>query len=304
MVISTWSFGATAVEVGWNLVQHGQSALDTVERATNAVENDPSIDSVGIGGLPDSQGEVVLDAAIMESPTRWGSVLAVRGIKNPVSLARRILERYGRGVRVGSGAESLALEEGFIFEDLLTEASRRWWERMRETSSTLGEHPRFLDAQDGSLFSTLEPPACHDTIGTVVLDPQGCLAAATSTSGLPLKPAGRIGDSGIIGHGLFVEQGVGAVVATGSGELISSGLLAGRAIDALRSTRDISTSLRMSLTRTAGLADPHANDQAALVCLARDGSYGAAALRPGFRYTVGSEEGIRIEEPTFVLLGA
>ena len=299
VIVSTWSFGEIGNKAAWPLLEGGGSALDAVVTAANAVENDPRVDSVGLGGLPDEWGDVHLDSAVMTSPARWGSVLSVRHFQNPSSIARRLMERFGRAIRSGDGAEQFALAEGFSRCELLTESARNWWREVRDATLNAGEMPAipFYDAGDGSLFLSAEERlwASHDTVGILALDSHGEIAAATSTSGTPFKPPGRIGDSAIPGHGLFVQPGVAAAAATGTGELISGYSATLRLVDWL-SSMDMESALQKTMEMISS-ANPLEHEQAAFICITAEGEIGAASLRPGFRYCVTSAEGTRTVSP-------
>jgi len=199
--IATWSFGVAAVEGAGQVLAVGGDALDAVERGIRVVESDPDEHSVGYGGWPNAEGVVELDAAIMDGTAQdAGSVAALRGIKHPISVARRVMEATPHAMLAGEGALAFALSQGFPEEDLLTEASRAGWEewqRERELASTT-----------------------HDTVGLVALDARGDAAAGCSTSGRSFKLPGRVGDSPLIGGGLYADSEVGGAAATGLGEEI------------------------------------------------------------------------------------
>jgi len=297
-VLATWSFGRLAAEAAWRVVTSGGCAVDAVEAGTNVAENDPTIDSVGLGGLPDANGEVTLDAAIMESPSRWGSVVAVRRCRNPVSIARRLMTRFGRGMRVGEGAEEFARSEGFVEESPLSAAAREWWQKQRVLPPTQLD---FVDTQDGRWFGTVGEETYHDTIGTVAMDTEGRLAAATSTSGLPMKPAGRVGDSALPGHGLWVVPGLAAAACTGTGELITSGALAARTVSRYQESGDLLGSIRSGLEFLENSCSPRERDQAAIVVLCASGEFAAGALRSGFRYVMWSSTGDELRGPEVLM---
>lgn len=307
VILSTWSFGKWCNDAAWPGLAGGGSALDAVERAANAAELDPRVDSVGLGGMPDATGQVTLDAAIMSSPQRWGSVLCVRGYAEAASIARRLMERSGRGIRTGEGAEQFAAAEGFRPRELLTDATRTWYAARRDSRQRAIDLPRepvgILDTFDGRLHLSAEERrhAGHDTVGIVALDARGELAACTSTSGMPLKPVGRVGDSAVLGHGLYVEPGVGAVVATGAGELISSVCACMEVIAELRRGREPRDAVRAALVRMDGATPKGQEPQAAIVCLAGDGRWSSGALREGFFVAITDARGTRVERPELVL---
>ncbi len=310
IILGTWTFARWGNDAAWPALAAGGSAIDAVERATNIAESDPRVDSVGKGGMPDATGQVVLDAAIMESPLRWGSVLSVRNYENPASIARRLMDRFGRAMRAAEGAELFAREEGFRTSDLLIDRTREWFRTRHDPAQkpTLAAKipVGILDTNDGRLHLSAEEArlatinAGHDTVGVVALDRAGQFAACTSTSGTPLKPLGRIGDSAIPGHGLACEQGLGAVVATGAGELISSVGASQLALEALRAGRSPQDAIRHALDRLTSATPTGAEPQAALLVLGANGAHAAGALRPGFFYAITSTRGTQVLEPHVV----
>lgn len=214
--------GRSGVEAAWEILSSGGSALDAVEKATNIIEVDPEDSSVGYGGLPNEMGVVQLDASIMDGKTySAGSVAALENIKNPSSVARLVMERTDHVMLVGQGALEFAKSWGFEEEDLLTERARERWLAWREQHSDRDdwgppEHLRKPDAGSGTEDSAVE--YTHGTVNVLAVDANGDVAGITSTSGLSYKIPGRIGDSPIIGAGLYVDNSVGAAGATGRGE--------------------------------------------------------------------------------------
>lgn len=214
--------GARGVEAGWEILANGGSALDAVERTTNIIEEDPEDSSVGYGGLPNEEGVVQLDASIMDGRTySAGSVSALENIKHPCSVARLVMERTDHVMLVGEYALDFAKSWGFEEEDLLTDRARQAWLNWRENHSERDdwgppEHLRGREDGSGSSFEELEQT--HGTVNVLAVDSRGDVAGITSTSGLSYKIPGRIGDSPIIGAGLYVDNSVGAAGATGRGE--------------------------------------------------------------------------------------
>lgn len=198
IVISTWKFSLSAAETAFSLLQDGKSALDAVEAGIVVCEEDPEIDSVGLGGLPDASGVVTLDASIMDHGGRCGAVACVSRTRNPIRVARRVMERTPHVLLVGPGADQFARSQGFCDADLLT--------------------PRAAAKYAEWKHGKIPQPVGHDTIGLLALDAAGCLAGGCSTSGMAFKLPGRVGDSPIIGAGLYVDGKVGAASATGVGE--------------------------------------------------------------------------------------
>lgn len=279
ILLATWSFGRAAVAAGWpHLVRPGGGALDAVEHACRAVEADPACASVGRGGRPDAAGEVTLDAAVMLAPDRCGSVCFVRRVMHAVTLARLVMERTPHVMLAGDGAERFAREQGMAEADLLTDAMRARFQEWRASHRAAGDSP---PAQDSP-----PPGPAHDTVGVLALDASGTLAGACSTSGLPFKRPGRVGDSPIIGHGLYVDPRAGAAVATGHGELIMGVCGTFLAVERMRqgaAPADAAADVIRRIIESFALRPDH---QAAVIALAPDGRWSSAALRPGFQAAV------------------
>jgi len=217
--------GEDAVRQAWGILTGGGSALDAVERGANVIEVDPEDTSVGYGGLPNYLGVVQLDASIMDGRTyNAGSVAAIERIKNPSSVARLVMERTDHVMLVGQGALDFAKSFGFEEEDLMTEKSREAFLRWRENHSDRDDYgpPDHLRGMEGPSTSDrmMDGPIDqhHGTTNVLAVDGNGDIAGITTTSGMSWKVPGRIGDSPIIGAGLYVDNSVGAAGATGRGE--------------------------------------------------------------------------------------
>ncbi len=214
--------GQRAVAAAWEILAGGGSALDAVERATNTIEEDPEDMSVGYGGLPNERGVVQLDASIMDGRTySAGSVASLENIKYPSSVARLVMERTDHVMLVGPGALEFARSWGFEEENLLTEKARENWLRWREAHSDRddwGPPDHLKGREEQGAFLTGEAAETYGTVNVLAVDANGDIAGITSTSGLSYKIPGRIGDSPIIGAGLYVDNEVGAAGATGRGE--------------------------------------------------------------------------------------
>jgi isoaspartyl peptidase/L-asparaginase-like protein (Ntn-hydrolase superfamily) len=315
LVLSTWRFGLKANAAAWTVLSAGNgTALDAVEAACRAVEADPEVTSVGYGGLPDASGQVSLDAAVMLSPEQSAGVAYVRSFPHPSTLARMVLERSPHKLLVGEGAERLAVAAGFDIQELRTPrglaAWRSWIARHSSAQWTgdsacdLSEKSRAGRGQSkGSvrapvLEEATPPPQVqsfqpekaernaafsHDTIGVLVRDSRGCIVAGCSTSGLAFKWPGRVGDSPIIGHGLYVDPKIGGAVATGHGELIMGVCGSFLAVEYLRRGACPEEAVTEVLRRIVISFGDLAGKQAALIVLAADGRWAAGALRPGFQ---------------------
>jgi N4-(beta-N-acetylglucosaminyl)-L-asparaginase len=212
--------GLAAVTKAIELIRDGADALDAVIAGVNIVENDPNDTSVGYGGLPNEEGVVELDAAVMHGPThRAGAVAALRNIKNPSKVARLVMERTDHVLLVGEGALRFAKAHGFIEENLLTDRAREEWLRWKENLSTKDDWLPPHTADDKDIGSIFEPFFRHTgTIHCSALDMKGNISCVTTTSGLAFKIPGRVGDSPIIGAGLYCDNEVGAAGSTGRGE--------------------------------------------------------------------------------------
>jgi len=212
--------GEKAAEKAMEMIQQGADALDAAVAGVNIVEDDPGDDSVGYGGLPNEEGVVELDAAVMHGPTyRAGAVAALRNIKNPSSVARLVMERTDHVLLVGEGALKFAKAHGFKEENLLTDQSREKWLKWKEHLSNEDDWlpPHTIDDDDIGSFYERE----YGSTGTIhvsALDLKGNISCVTSTSGLAYKIPGRVGDSPIIGAGLYVDNEVGSAGSTGRGE--------------------------------------------------------------------------------------
>ncbi|MBI1940388.1 MAG: N(4)-(beta-N-acetylglucosaminyl)-L-asparaginase [Acidobacteria bacterium] len=207
--LSTWAHGKPANERAAEVFRAGGTLLDAVEKGINAVEDDPNVASVGYGGLPNAEGEVELDASIMDGTRhRAGAVCSLHSIRNPISVARLVLEKTRHTTMAGEGAFRFAVRMGFHPEQLLTPESLKRW----------------LDWKADPKRSTFwqDPTENHDTIGMVAADGKGHVVSGCSTSGLAWKIPGRVGDSPLIGCGVYADDRFGAASATGDGDLMTN----------------------------------------------------------------------------------
>jgi N4-(beta-N-acetylglucosaminyl)-L-asparaginase len=271
VVVSTWPHGLAANEAAWKILAAGGRALDAVEQGARVVELDPAVNNVGYGGLPDCEGEVTLDACIMDECGNCGAVACLRHIKNPVSVARLVMEKSPHVLLVGEGAEQFALAQGFKKENLLTPKARAAWQKWRRENRRLAEK---IDAKN------------HDTIGLLALDRRGNLAGACTTSGTAWKHPGRVGDSPIIGAGLFVDNDIGAASATGRGEAVLK--IAGSmvVVEAMRRGLGPLEACRAAVRRIMEKQPDHPSFQVGFIALNKKGEFGACSLQPGFEYAV------------------
>jgi N4-(beta-N-acetylglucosaminyl)-L-asparaginase len=310
IILSTWSFGKIANTAGWPyLAMPNGSSLDAVEQACRAVESDLEVTSVGRGGCPDRSGEVSLDASIMQSAARCGSVCYVRRFEHPISIARVIMESPRLVLLAGDGADRFAKRQGMTPVDLLTERARERWEQWA------AEHPE-LQARDDAVYA---PPSnqeeryaegedlphnrYHDTVGVLAIDASGKLSGACSTSGLPFKVPGRVGDSPIIGHGLYVDPKRGAAVATGVGELVMGVCGSFLAVELMGRGASPSEAARGAIERVIESYELCDEDQVAIIALHPSGQWGAASLRPGYNTAVRTSTRDEMAAPDCVLMG-
>jgi len=279
-VVSTWDFGVGANQAAWTLLADGGSALDAVERGARWAESELCNPTVGRCGNPDRDGVLSLDASIMEGDGRCGSVAALVDIGHPVSVARRVMEQTPHVMLVGQGARQFALEQGFAEEALLTDEARRaWqeWKRSAEYSPQINAERRGRPGDSSN----------HDTLGILARDAQGRLAGACTTSGMAWKLAGRVGDSPIIGAGLYVDNDVGAATASGVGEEMIRNAASFLVVELMRQGRTPDEACREAIARVVRKR-PEASRtlQVCFLAMNRDGDVGAYALHRGFVYAV------------------
>lgn len=213
VVIATWPFGQTAVKAAAALLDKGEPALDAAIAGAQAVEDDPKVNSVGYGGLPNAIGTVQLDASVMDGRTlSCGGVAGLENIRHAAALARLVMEKTPHVLLAGEGARLFAVQQGFKLDNLNTPESLAEWEK-RRAASLKGKGKSEGGNGDGDSFS-------HDTVTVLALDKSGSLGGVCTTSGLALKLPGRVGDSPLIGAGLYVDNSAGAAGGTGIGEEI------------------------------------------------------------------------------------
>ncbi len=293
VMVSTWDFGAAANSAGIAARANGGSALDMVEAGGRVAEADESNSSVGYGGLPDRDGRVTLDACIMGWNGDIGAVCALEDIVHAVSVARRVMERTPHTMLVGEGARTFALEQGFEATNLLTPRAESAW---REWLKTANYAPR-PNSENTDWRAMPGGPGNHDTIGLLAIGADQRMAGACTTSGMAFKMRGRVGDSPIIGAGLYVDDEVGGATATGVGEDVVRVAGAHAVVEAMRHGLDPTAACRSVIERLARLRGPKvAGSQVALLALDKQGRAGAFALQPGFTWAVTDAAGqTRIE---------
>jgi N4-(beta-N-acetylglucosaminyl)-L-asparaginase len=259
--------------------------------------------SVGRGGIPDTAGEVTLDASIMDHEGNCGAVTFVRNYLHPISIARRVMEKTQWITLSGEGAEQFAEKEGFIKEPLLSDAARKLYEKwktfpngvnVRLRRKAEGEHEYVFEVEEDGKKKEIDRKTLvnesHDTIGIVARDGEGRLAGACTTSGLAFKLHGRVGDSPIIGAGLYVDGKVGAAVATGNGELVMRACSSFHIIEQLCQGVEPVAALDTVIARMK--KDKHCTDdmQVGLMVLRADGVWSARSLRDGFQFALAGRE--------------
>lgn len=307
-MVSTWSFGLRGHRAAWPALAAGGGSLDAVVESCCAIELDEEIDSVGYGGLPDADGIMTLDGCVMTAPSACGSVCCLRRHVHPVRIARMVMERTDHVMLVGEAADDFAAEQGESASELLSPAARAAWEQWKidgRIPEQVGDAPRPVDQEgSGRLFGSARESDWkhHDTIGTLALDAAGSLAGGCTTSGAPFKLPGRVGDSPIIGHGLYVDPAVAGVTATGSGELVMGCCGAFLAVEAMRRGAAPVEAMLEVLARIESDHELTPSHQVCLVALTADGSCASVALRPGFRMSVSHDGTHEALDPDAILL--
>jgi len=293
VMISTWDFGAAANAAGVARRQAGGSALDMVEAGGRVAEADESNSSVGLGGLPDRDGRVTLDACIMGWNGDIGAVCALEDVVHAVSVARAVMEKTPHTMLVGEGARTFAVDQGFPTQNLLTPRAEAAW---RDWLKTAEYAPR-INSENTDWRSMPGGPGNHDTIGLIAIGADGHMGGACTTSGMAFKMRGRVGDSPLIGAGLYVDDEVGGATATGVGEDVVRVAGSHAVVEAMRHGMDPTAACRSVIERLARLRGTKvAASQVALLALDKQGRAGAFALQPGFTYAVTAADGTtRIE---------
>jgi len=268
IILSTWSHGLPANDAGWKVLQNGGSAMDAAEAGARIPEADPTSTSVGLGGLPDEKGNVTLDACVMDSTGNAGSVAFLQNIKHPVSVARKVMEDTKHVMLVGEGARQFAVSQGFEEMDLLTDESLEAWEKWKKKRREMTPHET------------------HDTISVLVQDKNGDLAGACTTSGWAYKLHGRVGDSPIIGAGLFVDNEIGCAAATGLGEEVIKTTGSFLVVELMRQGYDPTAACKEALHRVIKAHNGNPDFQIAYIAIRKDGKIGSACIKWSFEYAL------------------
>ena len=269
LVIATWN-APNATAKAWEVLQAGGNALDAVEQGCMVEEADEKGQSVGKGGLPDRDGHVTLDACIMDKHGNCGSVVFLENVVHAVSVARKVMEETPHVMLAGKGAEQFAYEKGFPKENLLTEASKKAWEEWKITS----EYKPIINIEN------------HDTIGMLAIDKNGDISGACTTSGLAYKMHGRVGDSPIIGSGLFVDNEIGACVATGLGEEVVKTVGSFLVVELMRQGKTPQEACEEAINRIVSKPNSNYKDfQVGYIAVNKQGVTGSYSIHQWFSMT-------------------
>ncbi|MGZ3752250.1 MAG: N(4)-(beta-N-acetylglucosaminyl)-L-asparaginase [Mucilaginibacter sp.] len=281
IVISTWDFGIPANKEAWRILEKGGRALDAVEAGVKIPEADMNNHTVGRAGYPDRDGHVTLDACIMDEFGNCGSVAAMEDIAHPISVARLVMEKTPHVMLVGDGARQFAIEQGIKPEKLLTPDSEKAWKEWLKTAKYSPvmniENKQHLP---GSKYN-------HDTIGMLAIDAKGNISGACTTSGMAFKLHGRVGDSPIIGAGLYVDNEVGGATSTGVGEEVIRNVGSFLVVELMRRGLSPEDACKEAVQRIIKKKPDTAKQiQVGFLAINKKGEYGAYAIQSGFSFAV------------------
>ena len=285
IVISTWEFGVAANKEAWKTLRKGGRALDAVEAGVRVPEADLNNHTVGRAGYPDRDGHVTLDACIMDELGNCGSVAAIEYIAHPISVARLVMEKTPHIMLVGDGATQFAVEQGFKKENLLTPESRQAWKEWLKTA----KYSPVMNIENkqhmpGNKYN-------HDTIGMLAIDAKGNISGACTTSGMAFKMHGRVGDSPIIGAGLFVDNEVGGATSTGVGEEVIRNVGSFLVVELMRQGYHPEDACKEAVKRILKKKPQTAQGiQVGFLAINKNGEYGAYAIQSGFSFAVCNAE--------------
>ncbi|MFI5172950.1 MAG: N(4)-(beta-N-acetylglucosaminyl)-L-asparaginase [Chitinophagales bacterium] len=271
LVLSTWDFGVQANKEAWKILSTKGRALDAVEAGVMVAENDLTGTSVGLGGIPDREGHTTLDACIMDENYNCGSVAFLEKIQNPISVARKIMETTPHIMLVGEGAQQFAVANGFTLLDY--------------------KNPVSVKAYNDWLIKSEYKPVInienHDTIGMIAMDENNNLSGACTTSGLGYKMRGRVGDSPIIGAGLYVDNEIGAATSTGLGEEVIRISGTHLVVELMRQNYSPFEACKTAIERMVKIRKEKSKEfQVAFIAINKKGEFGGYCLQPGFKYAV------------------
>ncbi|WP_455169424.1 N(4)-(beta-N-acetylglucosaminyl)-L-asparaginase [Aegicerativicinus sediminis] len=270
LAIATWNV-ERSVSTASEVLKKGGSALDAVVEGCKIEEADPKNITVGLGGLPDRDGNVTLDSCVMDNKGNCGSVVYLQNIVHPVEVARKVMEETPHVMLAGKGAEQFAYEMGFKKTDLLTEESKKAWEKWKVES----KYDPIINIEN------------HDTIGMIAIDNDGQLSGACTTSGLAYKMGGRVGDSPIIGFGLFVDNEIGGAVATGLGEEVVKTVGSFLIVELMRQGKSPQQACEEAIKRIVEKPNSNFKDfQVGYVATNKRGEIGYYSIHPNFSITI------------------
>jgi N4-(beta-N-acetylglucosaminyl)-L-asparaginase len=291
VVVSTWDAGIAANNGAWPVLQKGGRALDAVEAAGRASEDEPSC-CVGLAAWPDRDGHVTLDSCIMDGNGDCGAVSFLERIKHPVSVARKVMETTPHILLSGAGAQKFAIAKGFPLEDgkLSPDAEKEWKKWLEKSKYKPEANIENQRAAVAPYFFDNGSPN-HDTMATVAMDAKGKLSGMVTTSGLAFKMRGRVGDSPIIGAGLFVDNEVGGATSSGVGEEVIRICGTHTVIEQMRFGRSPEQACREAVNRIVKRDPAKAKEiQVGFLALSKKGEIGAFAIAKGFTYAVTNEQ--------------
>ena len=274
IVIATWDV-PNATDKAWELLDGGSPALDAVMHGVMIEEADVNNQSVGLGGRPDRDGIVTLDACIMDKDSNCGAVLCLQNITHPIAVARKVMEETPHVMLAGLGAEKFAYEQGFKKEELLTDKSKKDWLEWKKTS----KYQPVINIEN------------HDTIGMLAIDKKGDIAGACTTSGMAYKISGRVGDSPIIGAGLYVDNEIGGATATGVGEEVVRTVGSFLIVELMRQGKSPQQACEEGVNRIIQKNKGKLNFQIGFIAINKKGETGAYCIQPGFSYRTYNEQG-------------
>lgn len=289
IVISTWEAGIAANAAAWKVLRSGGRALDAVEQGVMVTEASQNC-CVGLGANPDRDGYVTLDSCIMDEHANCGSVAFLERIKHPVSVARRVMEKTPHVMLVGSGAQQFAIEQGFTLEPqkLSSEAERQYKEWLKKS-----EYKPVINIENAKSQTAYAPTRFengewnHDTIGMVAMDAAGNVSGSCTTSGQGFKMRGRLGDSPIIGAGLFVDNEIGAATATGQGEDVIRICGSHLVVELMRQGLSPEAACKKAVERIIKIKGSKAKEiQVGFIAINKQGQYGGYCIQKGFNFAV------------------
>lgn len=270
VLLTTWPFGQAANRRAAEVFSQSGSLMDAVEKGINVVEDDPSVTTVGYGGLPNADGVVELDAGIMDGTRhRAGSICNLHMIKNPISVARQVIERTSHTTMAGEGAFLFALKLGFEPQQLLTPESLKKWMSWRANPN---RHTYWLKSTKN-----------HDTIGMIAADGDGHMAAGCSTSGMAFKIPGRVADSPLVGCGLYADDTAGGASATGDGDLMTNYCTSISIVNSMRRGASPQEACEDILRLMVKTDAKNRSSQCAVIAMNPHGETGTASMNAGFR---------------------